>query len=113
MKLINVLGLWLRYKDSARPIETIERIVYAFNNETRECLVSNKKHVAELLSGGRYEVSGVEVEDARPQRVSDNPDPATTGETIQTPEDEEESEPRIWDKNTFSKKRGRPRKVTR
>lgn len=64
MKITAIKGIWLRYKDTARPIVTLERRVYAFNNDRRECLVSEQKHIAFLLAeNGRYEVSGVEVDD--------------------------------------------------
>lgn len=54
-------GLWIRYRDSARPVEMIDGAVYSFENPERECLVSRPEHVTWLLQTGRYEVVGVEL----------------------------------------------------
>ena len=63
MRIRAFKGLWLHYRDSARPVERIEQTTYAFNNDARECLVLNRAHLIWLLATGRYEVIGVEVAD--------------------------------------------------
>ena len=66
MRITEFVGVWLRYRDSAHPVEVVERQVYSFANDARECLVSHPAHLQWLLSTGRYAIVGVEVAEETP-----------------------------------------------
>ena len=65
MRISEWKGLWIKYRDSARPVITLNQIPYAFNNDARECLVSRADHVQYFLETGQYRISGIEVEDGK------------------------------------------------
>lgn len=100
MRIGNLKGLYLQYRDVAEPVETVERHVYAFPKEKdRTCLVENTRHAEILLQTGRYQVVAVEVSDAPVSQNGDlNSSYAKIDAEIKTPK----HEPR---------KPGRPRKV--
>lgn len=65
MKIGDLKGLYLQYRDVAQPVETVERCVYSFPKEKdRTCLVENPRHIEVLLRTGKYHVVAVEVEDS-------------------------------------------------
>ena len=75
MRISEWSGVWLKYRDSARPVITLNQITYAFNNDDRECLVTREDHLQYFLETGQYRIAGIEV--AEPARVStpDAPQP--------------------------------------
>ena len=79
MRINQWIGVWVQYRDSARPVITLNQVPYAFNNEARECLVSRTDHLQYFLETGQYRIAGIEVADA----VSA---PAAPTPTVTTPE---------------------------
>lgn len=57
-------GYYVQYKDSGRPVESLDRIVYSFQSADRTCLVQRADHLVMLLKTDRYRVVGVELKDA-------------------------------------------------
>ena len=35
MRISQWIGVWLQYRDSARPVVTLNQVLYAFNDEAR------------------------------------------------------------------------------
>ena len=62
MRCDAVVGYYLQYKDSGKPVEVLDRVSYAFQAEDRTCLITNPAHLAILLRTDRYRVVGVELE---------------------------------------------------
>ena len=54
-------GYYLQYKDSGKPVEVLDRVTYAFQDEPRTCLITNTNHLALLLKTDRYRIVGVEL----------------------------------------------------
>ena len=63
MRISQWIGVWLQYRDSARPVVTLNQVLYAFNDEARECLVSREDHLRYFLETGQYRIAGLEVAD--------------------------------------------------
>jgi len=64
VRIDNIKGVYLKYKDFSQPVENLDHQVYAFNKlNNRTCLVSNPKHIELLLRTSRYFVCGVETDD--------------------------------------------------
>lgn len=61
MRVDDVDGVYLQYKDSGRPVEVLDRTVYSFQDATRTCLVRRPDHLGMLLRTDRYRIVAVEV----------------------------------------------------
>lgn len=72
MRVDNIKGVYLRYKDVAQPAENLDRVKYVFNRAcNRTCLVESQEHIKILMSTGKYLVVGVEtLEDVETNGVS-------------------------------------------
>ena len=75
MRISEWTGVWLKYRDSARPVITLNQILYAFNNDARECLVSRDDHVQYFLQTGQYRIAGIEVAPEPISLVKGGPEP--------------------------------------
>lgn len=64
MRCDAINGYYVQYKDSGRPVESLDRIAYSFQSADRTCLIQRADHLAMLLKTDRYRVVGVELAEA-------------------------------------------------
>lgn len=100
MRVDDLKGFYIQYKQSGQPVEVLDKEGYAFQAKNdRTCFVSNKEHVSYLLQLGDFEVIGVEVDE--PGHAIPQSDKKATTFTSHTISDEAEHKP-------VKRRRGRP-----
>ena len=85
MRISEWTGVWIKYRDSARPVIALNQILYAFNNEARECLVSREDHVQYFLQTGQYRIAGIEVAPVPTSLAKVVPEPVVREPVVREP----------------------------